>query len=136
MSIGERITELRKSNNLSQVELAKLMEVSRQAVSKWENDTSSPDSLKLIKLADVLSTEVEYLVTGVHPVYESPPIIVNLVKKSDPIPEKIVEKIIEVPVEKQVIRRVVRTKYRLDPFAGTIIGICAFVLGLIIGLLF
>lgn len=49
---------------LSQGQLAQAMEVSRQAVSKWENDLSTPDPLKLIKLADVLDTDVEYLSTG------------------------------------------------------------------------
>lgn len=67
MSIGERITDLRKGKNLSQGQLASLLEVSRQAVSKWENDTASPDTLRLIQLADVLSTDVEYLATGKNP---------------------------------------------------------------------
>lgn len=53
MSIGERITELRKMQNLSQGQLAQAMDVSRQAVSKWENDQTSPDSLKMIRLAEV-----------------------------------------------------------------------------------
>ena len=52
MSIGERIADLRKAQNLSQGQLADLMEVSRQAVSKWETDQSSPDTIRLIKLAD------------------------------------------------------------------------------------
>lgn len=38
MSIGERIKELRKEQNVSQVQLAKALGVSRQAVSKWETD--------------------------------------------------------------------------------------------------
>ena len=61
MSVGERIAELRKKRNLSQAELARIMDVSRQAVSKWENGQSSPDTVKLIHLADVLDTEVEFL---------------------------------------------------------------------------
>lgn len=64
MSIGERITELRKIQNLSQGQLAQAMDVSRQAVSKWENDQTSPDSLKMIRLAEVLDTDIEYLTTG------------------------------------------------------------------------
>ena len=64
MSIGERITSLRKQQNLSQGKLASILEVSRQAVSKWENDLAAPDTLKLIQLADVLKTDVEYLATG------------------------------------------------------------------------
>lgn len=40
MSVGERISELRKSRNMSQTELAKAMDISRQAVSKWESGVS------------------------------------------------------------------------------------------------
>ena len=54
MSIGERITELRIQKNLSQGELASALSVSRQAISKWENDQSSPDTIHLIQLADLL----------------------------------------------------------------------------------
>ena len=61
MSIGERILTLRKTKAISQGDLAKQLGVSRQAVSKWENDQSSPDTLNLIKLADLLETEVSYL---------------------------------------------------------------------------
>lgn len=64
MSIGARIQELRKINSISQGQLASMMEVSRQAVSKWENDTSTPDALKLIKLADIFDVDIEYLATG------------------------------------------------------------------------
>lgn len=92
MSIGERITLLRKERNLSQGQLADALEVSRQAVSKWENDQSSPDTIKLIKLAEVLDTEVEFLATGRKPVYEEAPIVLNMVKKVDRVVEKVVEK--------------------------------------------
>lgn len=104
MSIGERITQLRTQKKLSQGQLAEALDVSRQAISKWENDQTSPDTLHLIKLADVLDTEVEFLATGRKPVYEEPPIILNMVKKVDRVVE--VEKV----VEKPVVRRVVRVK--------------------------
>lgn len=64
MSIGARISSLRKEKNLSQGQLASLMGVTRQAVSKWENDTAAPDVLNLIKLSDILDVELEYLATG------------------------------------------------------------------------
>ena len=127
MSIGERITALRKEQGLSQGQLADALDVSRQAVSKWENDQASPDTLKLIKLAEVLDTEVEYLATGRKPVYEEPPIVLNMVKKVD----KVVEKV----VEKPVIKRIVRVKYRRNPLEYDAVGILAFILGLAIGLL-
>ena len=129
MSIGERITDLRTQKNLSQGELASALSVSRQAISKWENDQSSPDTIHLIQLADLLDTEVAYLATGVKPVYEEAPIVVNLVKKEDRVVE--VEKV----VEKPVIRRVIRVKYRRNPLEYLALGIVSFVLGLLLGAL-
>lgn len=128
MSIGERIIALRKEQNISQGQLAKALEVSRQAVSKWENDQASPDTLKLIRLAEVLNTEVEYLATGTKPVYEQN-IVVQMVNKVDQV--KVVEKV----VEKPVIHKVTRVKYRRNPIEFVILGIVCFVLGLVIGLI-
>lgn len=129
MSIGERITELRKERNMSQADLSRAMNVSRQAVSKWENDLTSPDTIKLIQLADVLDTEVEYLATGRTPAYEQPPIVVNMVKTQ----EKIVE--VEKIVEKPVIKKVTRVKYLRNPIEFVVLGGLCFFTGLILGLL-
>lgn len=125
MSIGERIVELRNEKDISQGSLAQILGVSRQAISKWENDQSSPDTLHLIQLADVLDTEVEYLATGRKPVYEEAPIVVNMVQKVD----KVVEKI----VEKPVTRRIVRVKYVRNPLEYIILAIACLVLGLLLG---
>ena len=105
MSIGERIALLRTQQKLSQGQLAEALDVSRQAISKWENDQTSPDTLHLIKLADVLDTEVEFLATGRKPVYEEPPIILNMVKKVD----RVVERVVEKPVIRRVIRAMNKT---------------------------
>ena len=129
MSIGERITQLRKQRNMSQADLSRAMDVSRQAVSKWENDQTSPDTIKLIQLADVLDTEVEYLATGRTPAYEQPPIVVNMVKTQ----EKIVE--VEKIVEKPVIKKVTRVKYLRNPMEYAVLGGLCFLAGLILGLL-
>lgn len=64
MTIGGRITALRKELQISQEEMADRIGVSRQSVSKWETDTSAPDAFNLIALAEVLNTSVEYIVTG------------------------------------------------------------------------
>ena len=130
MSIGDRIIELRKQKALSQGQLAEIIGVSRQAVSKWESGQNSPDTIKLIHLADILDTDVEYLATGRKTPKEEPPIILNMVKKVDKIVE--VEKI----VEKPVIKRIVRIKYRRNPMEYWVVGIIGFFLGLVFGMLF
>lgn len=146
MSVGERISELRKQQSLSQGQLAQAMEVSRQAVSKWENDLSTPDPLKLIKLADVLDTDVEYLTTGRRSYGRRPPVVLETVKTVEKVVEKpvvqVVEKIVEVEkpvveyVEKPVIQKVVRVKYETNTTALVIVGSVCFALGLLIGLFF
>lgn len=148
MSIGERITELRKMQNLSQGQLAQAMDVSRQAVSKWENDQTSPDSLKMIRLAEVLDTDIEYLTTGRRSYGRRPPVVLKTVETVDEkVVEKpvvqVVEKVVEKPVEKTVvqyvekpvIKKVFRTKYRRNPAELAIIGIACFLLGLLVGYL-
>ena len=61
MSLGERISELRKASKMSQVDLAKAMEVSRQAVSKWETGTADPSTANLIALAKLYGVSPEEL---------------------------------------------------------------------------
>ncbi len=151
MSIGERITDLRKGKNLSQGQLASLLEVSRQAVSKWENDTASPDTLRLIRLADVLSTDVEYLATGkkskpqIQRVYVNvPEIREKIIEK--PVEKKVieyvekpvvqtveVEKVVEKPVIK--VKRVIRYRYLRNPMEFVLLGIGCFLLGILVGYL-
>lgn len=128
MSIGERIADLRKEKKLSQGQLAELLGVSRQAVSKWENDASSPDTLNLIRLADALETEIEFLATGKKPVYLPPPVVVNVSEK--------VDRIIERVVEKPVIRKVVRIKYLRNPIEFLLLGGICFALGVLAGWFF
>ena len=64
MTIGERIAKCRKDKNLTQEYVAEKLNVSRQAVSKWENDLSSPDTYNLIALSKLFGTTVEYLACG------------------------------------------------------------------------
>lgn len=67
MTLGKRIRRLRTERKMSQELLAEQLEVSRQAVSKWETDTGCPDTQKLIKLAELFHVPVEYLATGKEP---------------------------------------------------------------------
>ena len=64
MTAGERIYKCRKAKKLSQEYVATILGVSRQAVSKWENDLSVPDTVNYINLAKIFGVSVEYLAFG------------------------------------------------------------------------
>lgn len=64
MTVGQRIAKCRKQKNLSQEYIAEQLDVSRQAVSKWENDLTEPETGNLIQLAKVFGVSVEYLANG------------------------------------------------------------------------
>lgn len=61
MNLGERLYRERKKLGLSQENLANQIDVSRQAVSKWEQGASSPDLNNLVALAKVLNVSIDYL---------------------------------------------------------------------------
>ncbi|MBQ9745457.1 MAG: helix-turn-helix transcriptional regulator [Clostridia bacterium] len=61
MTIGNKIFELRSAKNLSQGDLAELLEVSRQSVSKWETDGAVPELDKLIKMCDIFGVTLDEL---------------------------------------------------------------------------
>lgn len=63
-TLGMRIALLRKQKPMTQEELAEKMEVSSQAVSKWENDLSCPDIQSLPRLAQLLGVTVDELLSG------------------------------------------------------------------------
>ena len=126
MNIGERIVALRKERNISQGDLAKRLNVSRQAVSKWEQGQSSPDTVKLIQLAQILETEVEYLATGNKP--EPSSVVLNVVETVERVEEKV--------VVKEVIRHVRRKPVKKNPIDYWLVGGMGFVLGLLIGRIF
>jgi len=59
--LNKRIHDLRLSFGWSQVELAKRLQVSKQAVSNWENDNIQPSIDMLVRLADTFGVTTDYL---------------------------------------------------------------------------
>ena len=64
MTIGERLLKLRKERNISQEDLANVLDVSRQTISKWETDQSQPDFDKIIPLCEYFGITSDELLTG------------------------------------------------------------------------
>ena len=132
---------------MSQGQLAETLEVSRQAVSKWENDLAAPDSLKMIKLAEVLDTDIEYLSCGRRNFGRRPPVVIKEVETVEKVVEKpvvqvvekVIEKVVEKPVleyvEKPVIKKVFRVRYQQDPASLFLVGLGCFLVGFLMGAL-
>ena len=66
-TLGQRIAMLRKQLGFTQESLAEQLSVSPQAVSKWENDQTCPDISLLPRLAKILGTSVDALLSGEEP---------------------------------------------------------------------
>ncbi|MCL2421040.1 MAG: helix-turn-helix domain-containing protein [Defluviitaleaceae bacterium] len=61
MTLAEKIQILRKQKGISQEDLAEQMNITRQAVSKWEQGESTPDVENIIRLSEILSVSTDYL---------------------------------------------------------------------------
>lgn len=66
---GDRIKTLRTSHNLSQVQLAEQLNVSKQTVSNWENNNILPSVEMLVKIALFFSVSTDYLLELDHRSY-------------------------------------------------------------------
>lgn len=74
MNLGERIYTLRTKHNLSQGELSAKLDVSRQSVSKWENNSAVPELDKIIRMSEIFGVTVDELVKeNAQPKEEAPP---------------------------------------------------------------
>ena len=64
MNLGENIYRFRTAKNMSQGDLADALEVSRQSVSKWENNAAVPELEKLVKMAHIFGITLDEMVSG------------------------------------------------------------------------
>ena len=70
MNVADRIQNLRKIKGISQEQLAEAIGVSRQAVSKWESEQSTPDLDKIVLMSDFFDVTTDYLLKGIEPANE------------------------------------------------------------------
>lgn len=61
MTIGEKLAKARKEKNFTQEQLAKLMDVTRQSVSRWESNLAYPEVDKIVELSKILDINCDYL---------------------------------------------------------------------------
>lgn len=67
MNLGENIYRFRTEKNMSQGDLADALDVSRQSVSKWENNSATPELEKLLKMSQLFGITLDELVSGETP---------------------------------------------------------------------
>lgn len=65
VNLGENLQNLRKQKGMSQEELANLLDVSRQAISKWESNGTLPETENLIALCEIFHCSMDELVKGI-----------------------------------------------------------------------
>lgn len=61
MTLGGKLSKLRKENNYTQEQLADILGVSRQAISKWESNITYPETDKLIRMSELFDCSLDYL---------------------------------------------------------------------------
>lgn len=91
MTLGEKLAKLRREQNLTQEQLAELLGVSRQAISKWESNTAYPETEKMIRLAKLYYCSLDYLILDEPMKQENTPVVQKLDMSSLYI-EKVSEK--------------------------------------------
>jgi len=115
MSLSDNILRLRTEKNMSQLDLADALEVSRQSVSKWETGAAVPELDKLIKMSKLFGVTLDELVSGEAPVPKEEP-----VREEPPEPKVIY-------IEKPVFPTVKR-----QHIIGSVILFCALIYGVIL----
>lgn len=86
MNLGNNIYKFRTQKNMSQGDLADALEVSRQSVSKWENNSAVPELDKLQKMSKLFGVTLDELVTGEAPAPKEPQTIVYTAPEKKPMP--------------------------------------------------
>lgn len=72
MNFGEKLSLLRKQHGMTQLELAEKLNLSRQAVSRWERGTAEPSTENLVRIAALFGVPVDALVNGGAPLPAEP----------------------------------------------------------------
>ena len=130
MRLGQKITELRKKNNLSQEGLAEKMNVSRQAVSKWESDQSIPDIEKIVSLSELFGVTTDYLLKSGAPSFEIKTADIPAEDKLLILPDEFVQNFLSTAKKSSKLRAL---SIALAIFSPACISFCSAISGFLIG---
>ncbi len=83
MNLSEKIVKLRKMNGWSQEELADKLNVSRQAISRWEGGTAQPDATNILSLSKLFGVSTDYLLNDEYESDRDIPIVQAINKEKE-----------------------------------------------------
>ena len=85
MTFSEKITSLRKAHGWSQEDFAEKLNVSRQAISRWENDSALPDALNILQISKLFGVTTDYLLNDDYTSDKDIPVVKNATQEKDNI---------------------------------------------------
>lgn len=88
MTLGEKLTQARKAAGLTQADVAAKLNVSRQAVSRWESRQSKPSTEKLLALGELYGISIDQLLNTEKPAAEAVPTLPEARPTESVVPEK------------------------------------------------
>ncbi len=115
MIFSDKLHQLRKKAGMSQEDLAEKLDVSRQAISRWELGSAMPDTSNLIRIADLFGVSVDYLLQD------------NYCANKDSIVTK------ELTSKKQELNKKKRIQYSIASISMAISSCCFFISGALSG---
>ena len=85
MTFSEKIINLRRAHGWSQEDFAEKLNISRQAISRWENDSALPDALNILQISKLFGVTTDYLLNDDYTSDEDIPAIKNATQETDSI---------------------------------------------------
>ena len=85
MTFSEKIINLRKAHGWSQEDFAEKLNVSRQAISRWENDSALPDALNILQISKLFGVTTDYLLNDNYTSDKDIPLVKNATQETDNI---------------------------------------------------
>ena len=85
MTFSEKIINLRRAHGWSQEDFAEKLNVSRQAISRWENDSALPDALNILQISKLFGVTTDYLLNDDYTSDKDIPVVKNATQETNNI---------------------------------------------------